>query len=239
MKAQPDAAGAVGYDNTLFEFFGDLSKSLSLIGDAVRLETGAEEAEMYTKTIASLGLDKLGVVAGSGYFADQSIRYQMFAQTGSPRTALPATLDGQTLPAAPPAWVPAGVSYFHLAYDLSKLYDVVIQTIADLSGPEAAQNAQMVNMMAQGYVGADIPTILKALGTRHGVILLEAQKMTIKGREWDFEAEEMKEVESEIFMRPGAIVWDPRRPGRDGRRGRGDQGLCRPGRRRGRRRARR
>ncbi len=207
MMDQPDAAATVGKENTLFEFYGDLSKSLSLIGDGIRLESDAEAAEMYQKSLASLGLDKLGVIAGTGYFSDQSIRYQMFAQAGE-RSALPATLDGQTLPAGPPAWVPAGVSYFHLAYDLSKLYDVVMQSIADLAGPEAAQQSQMANNLVQMYAGADIPTILKALGTRHSVMLLEAQPMKMTSREWDFEAEEMKEVENEIFMRPGAIVWE-------------------------------
>ena len=209
MTAPPDAAGAVGYDNTLFEFYGDLSKVLSLVGEGIRNDPDItpQQAEMYGKALTSLGLDKLGVIAGSSYFADQALRYQVFAQA-SDRTGLPATLDAATLPATPPAWVPAGVSYFHLAYDLSRLYDTVMQTTADLGGPEAAQNAQMVNMMVQAYAGADIPTILKALGTRHGLILLEGQEMTVKSEEWDFDTEEMKTVENQVFMRPGALVWD-------------------------------
>ena len=209
MLAEPDAAGAVGYDNTLFEFYGDLSKVLSLVGDGIRNDPDVDpqQAEMYGQALTSLGLDKLGVIAGSGYFSDQALRYQLFAQAPD-RTGLPATLDAATLPAGPPQWVPAGVSYFHLAYDLSKLYDVVMQTVTDLGGPEAAQNGQMVNMMVQAYAGADIPTILKAMGTRHGLILLDGQEMTLKSQEYDFETDEIKTVENEVFMRPGALVWD-------------------------------
>jgi hypothetical protein len=100
------------------------------------------------------------------------------------------------------------VTYFHLAYDLSKLYDVILQTIADVAGPEAAQQAQMANMMVSAYAQADIPTVLKALGTRHSVILLEGKETTRKVQEYDFETEQMQEVQRTTYVRPGALVWD-------------------------------
>ena len=209
MLGQPDAAEVVaaGGGEPLLEFYADGAQALQLIGIGIRTESGEEDAQQYEAAMQSLGLDKLGVTAGSVYFADSALRTRMFV--GMPnRTALPATLDGPNLPAGPPAWVPAGVSYFHLAYDLGKLYDVVIQTMQDLVGPEAMQQVQMGNMMVQGYAQADIRTILTSLGTRHAGMLLEGREVTFETEEYDYDTQETKTVEQTTYVRPGALIWD-------------------------------
>ena len=208
LSAKPAADQVLGQDNALFEFAADMPRVFELIGDGIRLEQDEETAAQFEAIMRSLGLDGLGVAAASGYFSDQAIRYQLFAEAAAPRRGLPGTLDAATLPAEPPAWVPADVTYFHLAYDLSQLYDVVLQTVQDIAGPEAAQQVQMGNMMVQNYAQADIPTILRALGTRHSVMLMEGREFTTTAQEWDFEAETMKTVERQSYMRPGAMVWD-------------------------------
>ncbi len=208
VSANAGAASILGNDNTLFEFAADLPQAIELISLGIRLEENAEDAEQFRQVMSALGLDDLGLATGSGYFADNALQYRTFAGMSAPRSGLLGTLDGQTLPAGPPAWVPQGVTYFHLAYDLSKLYDVVVQMVAELGGDEAMQSVQMGNMMVQGYAQADIPTILRSLGTRHSVILLEGREVTRQVEEWDFEAEEFKEVERTTYMRPGAVVWD-------------------------------
>lgn len=207
MLAQPEAAAAVGQGETFLEFYADGAQALSLIGLGIGIESGEDNAQQYHATMQSLGLDKLGVTASSVFFADGAVRTNSFVQMPN-RTALPTTLDGQTLSAAPPAWVPAGVTYFHLAYDLGKLYDVVIQTMQDLGGPEVMQQVQMGNMMVQGYAQADIRSILSALGTRHAGILLEGQEITFDAQEYDYETGETKTVERTTYVRPGALVWE-------------------------------
>ena len=207
MLAQPEAAAAVEGGLPLMEFYADTGRILSLIGAGIELDSGAENAQQYREVIRSLGLDTLGVLAGSVRYGDNAVRSDLFLQMPN-RTALPATLDGQELPAAPPAWVPAGVTYFHLAYDLGKLYDVVIQTVQDIGGPDAMQNVQLANHQVQAIVQADIRSILSALGTRHAIMLLEGRQVTFQEEEYDFDTQATKTVQKTQFMRPGAFVWD-------------------------------
>ncbi|MEM7624716.1 MAG: hypothetical protein AAF333_03715 [Planctomycetota bacterium] len=207
MLAQPEAADAVGHEHTLVEFYADGARVLNLIAVGIHADGGEEQARQYKDAVRSLGLDFIGVTAGSAYFADGALRYGAFVQMPN-RAALPATLDGQTLPAAAPAWVPAGVTYAHLAYDLGKLYDVVVQTMQDLAGPEVMQQVQMGNMMVQSSTQADIRSILSSLGIRHSVMLLEGREITMESEEYDYESETFKTVERTSYFRPGALVWE-------------------------------
>jgi len=208
MLAEPDAAAAVGHDNALFEFYADSPRMIDLIAVGVEMEEGAEDAQQFKTVMTALGFDSLGVATGSGYFGDSTIQLRSFIQMAGPRQGLLATLDGQTLPPVPPAWVPAGVTYFHAAYDLGKLYDVVIDVAQQLGGPEVMQQVQMGNMMVQGQVQADIPTILRGLGIRHSSILLEGRQIQVSNEEYDYETETFKTVESTISMQPMGFVWD-------------------------------
>ncbi|MEM9881722.1 MAG: hypothetical protein AAF800_02245 [Planctomycetota bacterium] len=209
MLGEADIADAVGKDASLLEYYLDVPRVMDVIESAVAEEEGAEDAQMFATVIEALGLDGLGVAAGSAHLGEGALRLDTFVQMAAPRAGLLATLDGQTLPAAPPAWVPAGVSYGHLAYDLGKLYDVVIQTITATAGPEAAQQVMMGNMMVQAQVQADIPTILRSLGVAHRAVVMEGREVTAEVQEYDFDAEEMKTVERTTYVQPTALVWDP------------------------------
>ncbi|MEM6853657.1 MAG: hypothetical protein AAF593_04525 [Planctomycetota bacterium] len=211
--AEPDAAAAVSSENTLFEYYADGPQLIELLGYIIANESGEADAAQYRTVMESLGFDGLGVVAGSAHLTDGAFRLDTFIQMASPRAGLLGTLDGQTLSAAPPAWVPAGTSYFHLAYDLGKLYDVVINTVQQLAGPDVMQQVQMGNMMVQGQVQADIPTILRSLGTRHSIIATESQDVTFETEEYDFETESFKTVETTMTMQPVALVWELADPG--------------------------
>lgn len=206
--AEPDAAAAVDGEQSLFELYADGPSLLDLLGHVIASENGEQEAQQYRTVMESLGFNGLGVVAGSAHLTDGAMRFDMFTQMTPPRAGLLGTLDGQTLPAAPPAWVPAGTSYFHLAYDLGKLYDVVINTVQQLAGPDVMQQVQMGNMMVQGQVQADIPTILRSLGVRHSIIATESQQVTFETEEYDFETESFKTVETTTTMQPVAFVWE-------------------------------
>lgn len=208
MLAEPEAAAAVASDQSLFEVYADGPGLIDLIGFAIASEQGDDEAQQYRTVMEALGFDGLGVIAGSGHLADGAMRFDLFSQMASPRSGLLGTLDGQTLPAAPPAWVPSGASYFHLVYDLGKLYDVVVQTAQQLAGPDVMQQVQMGNMMVQGQVQADIRTILSSLGTRHAIIATESQQVTMQIEEYDFESETFKTVEQTTTMQPVAFAWD-------------------------------
>ncbi|MEM6458002.1 MAG: hypothetical protein AAF710_01270 [Planctomycetota bacterium] len=209
MLAEADLADAVGNESSLLEYYLDVPRLIDVFRSAIAEQESAEEAEMFGTVMETLGLDGLGVAAGSAYLGEGALRLDTFVQMAAPRAGLLATLDGQTLPAAPPAWVPAGVSYGHLAYDLGKLYDVVIQTITATAGPEAAQQVMMGNMMVQAQVQADIPTILRSLGTAHRVVVMEGQEVTAEVQEYDFDAQEMKTVERTSYVQPTALVWNP------------------------------
>lgn len=206
--SEPEAAEAVSGENALFELYADGPSLIALLGNFIAIEESEEDAAQYRTIMESLGLNGLGVVAGSAHLADGAMRFDMFTQMTTPRTGLLGTLDGQTLPAAPPAWVPAGTSYFHLAYDLGKLYDVVINTVQQLAGPDVMQQVQMGNMMVQGQVQADIPTILRSLGIRHSIVATESQEVTFETEEYDFETESFKTVETTTTMQPVAFVWE-------------------------------
>ncbi|MEM9914386.1 MAG: hypothetical protein AAF911_05445 [Planctomycetota bacterium] len=211
--AEPDAAAAVSSDNTLFEYYADGPQLIDLLGYIIANESGEADAAQYLTVMDALGFNGLGVVAGSAHLTDGAFRLDTFIQMASPRAGLLGTLDGQTLSAAPPAWVPAGTSYFHLAYDLGKLYDVVINTAQQLAGPDVMQQVQMGNMMVQGQVQADIPTILRSLGIRHSIITTESQEVTFETEEYDFETESLKTVETTTTMQPVALVWELADPG--------------------------
>ncbi|MBB6431304.1 hypothetical protein [Algisphaera agarilytica] len=204
----PEAAAAVDGENSLVEFYADGQKLLDLIGVAIAIDEGEESAEEYTKLMEVLGFDSLGVMAGSTFLADGALRWDFFAAMPSPRRGLLSTLDGQTLPAEPPAWVPAGASYFHLAYDLGKLYDVILDTVQQMAGPEAAQQVMMGNMIVQSQIQTDIPSLLRSFGTRHSIVATESQEITIETEEYDFETESFKTVETTMTMQPVAFVWD-------------------------------
>ncbi|MEM1107297.1 MAG: hypothetical protein AAGH99_01245 [Planctomycetota bacterium] len=206
--AQPDAAAAVASELSLFELYADGPALLDLIEVAIASEEGEEDARQFRTVMDALGFDGLGVIAGSGYLADGAFRADFFSQMDSPRSGLLGTLDGQTLPAAPPAWVPAGVSYGHLAYDLGKLYDVVVQAAQAVGGPEVMQQVQFGNMMVQGQIQADIPTILSSLGIRHSFIAAESREITIETEQYDVETETFKTVETTQMMQPFALVWE-------------------------------
>ncbi len=206
--AVPDAAAAVASEESLFELYADGPGLLDLIGVGIASEQGDEDAQQFRTVMDALGFNGLGVIASSAHLSDGALRFDLFSQMASPRAGLLGTLDGQTLPAAPGAWVPAGASYFHLAYDLGKLYDVILDTAQQLAGPEVMQQVQMGNMMVQAQVQADIPTILRSLGTRHAIIATESQQVTQEVEEYDFETETFKTIERTSTMQPAAFVWD-------------------------------
>lgn len=206
--AEPDAAAAVAATENLMEFYADGPALIELLGAGIAASESEEDAQQYRTVMEALGLNGLGVIAGSTHFSEGALRLNAFTQMASPREGLLATLDGQTLPAAPPAWVPAGVSYFHLAYDLGKLYDVVVAAMQQLAGPDVMQSVQMGNMMVQSQVQADIPTLLRTLGIRHGAIVDEARQVTQKVEEYDFETETFKSVEKTSTTQPTALVWE-------------------------------
>lgn len=206
--AEPDAAAAVDGEQSLFELYADGPSLIDLLGHVIGSESGEQEAQQYRTVMESLGFNGLGVVVGSAHLTDGAMRFDLFTQMTTPRAGLLGTLDGQTLPAAPPAWVPAGTSYFHLAYDLGKLYGVVVNTAQQLAGPDVMQQVQMGNMMVQGQVQADIPTILRSLGVRHSIVATESQQVTFETEEYDFETESFKTVETTTTMQPVAFVWE-------------------------------
>lgn len=208
MLAEPDAAAAVDSGQSLFEFYADGPALIDLLGLAIGIDSGPEDAQQYRAVMDALGFNGLGVIAGSGHFNEGALRLDAFTGMAAPRAGLLGTLDGQTLPATPPAWVPDGVSYFHLAYDLGKLYDVVIETLQQFLSPEEMQQVQMGNMVVQGTVQTDIRTMLSSLGTRHSVIAAEAQQVTSQVEEYDFETESFKTVERTTTMQPLALVWE-------------------------------
>ncbi|MEM9418313.1 MAG: hypothetical protein AAGA25_04545 [Planctomycetota bacterium] len=206
--AVPEAANAVGSENTLIELYADGPQLIDLLGYVIGLEEGDEAAQQYRTVMNALGFNGLGVLAGSGHLTDGAFRFDFFSEMQAPRAGLLGTLDGQTLPAEPPAWVPAGTSYFHLAYDLGKLYDVVLDVVQQLAGPEAMQQVQMGNMMVQSQIQADIPTLLRSFGTRHSIVATESQQVTFETEEYDFDTESFKTVEKTTTMQPVALVWD-------------------------------
>jgi len=206
--AVPGAAEAVSSDETLFELYADGPGLIELIGAAVATDQSEQDAQQFRTVMDSLGFNGLGVIASSAHLFDGAMRFDLFSQMTAPRAGLLGTLDGQTLPAAPPAWVPAAASYFHLAYDLGKLYDVILQTAQQLGGPEVMQQVQMGNMMVQAQVQADIRTILSSLGTRHTIIATESQQITAEVEEYDADTQTFKTVERTTTVQPAAFVWD-------------------------------
>lgn len=206
--ADPAAAAAVASEQPLFEFYADGPALLDLIGLGIGVDSGEDEARQYRAVMDALGFNGLGVIAGSGHFNEGALRFDAFMQMAAPRAGLLGTLDGQTLPAAPPAWVPADVSYFHLAYDLGKLYDVVIDTMRQFMSPEEMQQVEVGNGFVQSQVEADIPTLLSSLGIRHSVTVAAAQPITRQVEEYDVETESFKIVERTTTMQPLALVWE-------------------------------
>lgn len=202
----PDAAAVVPMkDESLVELYGDVQPLLDL-ARAGAAESGDEP--QFDATMQALGFDTVGVFAGSYYLSDEAIRGHVFAQMSEPRNGLPATLDAATLPAEPPAWVPTDMSYGHLGYDLSKLYDVIVAVAQAVAPEQAMQQIQMANGMVQMQTQSDIPSILRAFGTAHRIVVLPSRKVTMEIEEWDYDSEEFVTIEREVPTQPVAVVWD-------------------------------
>ncbi len=207
MLAQADAATTVPQkDHSLFEFYADAAKLIDLGRQAAMLN--GTDITAFDQGIQTLGFDHLGLLTGSYYLADQALYGRFWAELPQPRQGLPGTLDGQTLPASPPDWVAADLSYGHFAYDLTKLYDVVTKIAVAMVGPDANMQIQMANGMVMGQTQADIPTILRALGTAHRIVMLPTRPVLTEVTQWDEDAEDMVTVEKEVDTQPVAAVWD-------------------------------
>lgn len=198
LAADPGVAAATHLgrgegDPTLAELFVDVPTILEFGRGAMEREGDAEQAQQFAAVTGALALDDLGAFAGSVFSADRGLQLRGFLGAPAPRTGLVGLLDGTTLPAAPPAWVPAGVGYGHLAFDLGKVWDLALDVATQTGGPEAAQQMQMANGMTGMFIQTDLVSALRSLGTAHRFVNLPQAEPVGDGAEQ---------------MQPFAIVWD-------------------------------
>ena len=200
LAADPGISGATHLSRgdqapTFAEWFIDVPTILSFGQKTMRQQNGPEQADQFAAVSSALGLDQLGAFAGSVFSTDRGLQLRGFLGAPAPRRGLAALLDGATLPAAPPAWVPSDVGYGHLAFDLSKVWDLTLDVATQVGGPQAAQQLQFANAMAGGVVQSDIPTVLRSLGTAHRFVNLAAQAPN-------------PQHPDQIISQPFALIWD-------------------------------
>ena len=206
MLAQPDAAAAVPMkDSSLFEVYADVAALIRLGRQAV--VSDGTEPEVFDQLINGLGLDGLGVMAMSYYLQGGALQGRAWFESRQPRRGLLATVSRQTLPAVPPDWVSADLRYAHLAYDLSTLYDVIVEVAMAMGSDEVGMQLEMANNMTRAQTQSDIPGILRGLGIGHHIVLLPSRNVTMEVDQWDFDNEQMETVETELLVQPVALVW--------------------------------
>ena len=206
-----DAAAAVPRKgDSLFEAYGDVSAFFEMVRDTA-VEDGMEP-EQYDQVMDGLGLNSLGLMAASYYLDNEALIARFWVEASQPRRGLPGTLDGATLPAAPPDWVTTDLRYGHLAYDLGTLYDVIVELATSIGGEEAAMQLQMANGMTQAQTQTDIPGLLRSLGIAHHFVLMPTRTLTMEVEEWDDQAEDFVMVEREVPAQPMAFVWELQDP---------------------------
>ena len=177
---------------TLAELFIDVPTILEVGHATIERGNDPEQARQFTAVTEALGLDDLGAFAGSVFSADRGLQMRGFLGSPAPRSGLTGMLDGTTLPATPPAWVPADVGYGHLAFDLSKAWDLALEVAAETAGPQAVQQMQMANGMTGMFIQTDLVTALRSLGTAHRFVNLPQSEELSDGQE----------------LQPFAVVWD-------------------------------
>ena len=178
------AATALGRDAatpTAAELFVDLPAIMDTFKTGVAQGVAAggmndpESQQQVTAVFEALGLNDLGVLATSAYAGEGGLQFRGFLGASAPRHGLVGMLDGTTLPAAPPAWVPNDVGYAHVAFDLGNLWDLAIDIAQATGGPEGVQQIQQANSMAGMFIQTDIQSALRSLGTAHRIISMPTE----------------------------------------------------------------
>ena len=184
-------------DPTLAEVFIDVPTILEASHNTIERTNDAQQAQQFTAVTSALGLDDLGAFGGSIFAADRGLQLRGFLGSPAPRSGITGVFDGATLPAEPPAWVPAGVGYGHLALDLSQVWDLVLDVAAQTGGPQAVQQMEMANGMTAMFIQTDLVSALRSLGTAHRFVNLPQSEEIGNGEE----------------LQPFAVVWDLADPG--------------------------
>jgi hypothetical protein len=196
----PDAGG-------LIEFYLDTPAIRKMV-DASMQREDPDNFAMYQQVMTMLGLDNVGVVAGSVAMDAQALRYQVWADAPQPRTGLVKTLTEVELSPTPPAWVPVDMSFAQFGYDLGSLWDLVVEMTQQIGGDEAAMQLGMADGMLQGFIEADVRTLLTSLGTRHSIVTLPPKEVMTTDWQYNEETEQYDEVEVPTMMQPVGFVWE-------------------------------
>ncbi|MEQ9453593.1 MAG: hypothetical protein RLN76_03225 [Phycisphaeraceae bacterium] len=208
VQATPAIATVVPEQGAVFEIYADLALINNIIREQMIANENPENVDTFNTIMSTLGLDRIGMLAGAIALDGQALRTNFFLGMPEPRTGLPQTFAANTLPPTPPGWVPTDVGYTQLAYDLGLLYDLIIETTVAVAGPEARQGVDMANGTLFGFVQADIRTLLSSLGTRHSIVLAKHEQVMATDYEYNEQTDDWDEIEVPEQVQPVALVWE-------------------------------
>jgi len=166
IMALPGFAEALpGEGVTMIEIAADLSP-LWAMGRAEAMKR--RDGERVWKIVEDLGLTELKQFAARQSMNGNIVEGGAILGLPAERRGLLRILDQPATAMAPEAWTPADViNYAVLGLDLGAAYKVVREEVMKQLEPAQQQQFTASEQQVQQTLGADMPTVLSALGRRH------------------------------------------------------------------------